>query len=102
MRELTPEEIQEALDLRRDGQARAWGYQCSHSWFTLRITSPRLAGNFHLLCGACSRVEFDMHWERPEIRVERVEDAFLVHDREHLRIRCHLVCGRFNVPPLFE
>ncbi len=39
MRELTYEEIQEALRLRQGGTATAYDYQLSHSWSVLRITN---------------------------------------------------------------
>ena len=94
-------EIQEALDLRRHGHARPLDYRVSHQWFILRITAPDLAGNFHLLCGACERVEFDTHWGPLNIRVERDGDDFLVHDGAHLRVRCGLLAGEYNVPPVF-
>jgi len=49
---MTLYQIQKALDLRRGGAAKPWEYQVSLQRFTLRITAPALAGNFHLVCGA--------------------------------------------------
>jgi hypothetical protein len=102
MHPMTLDEIREALNARRDGQARAWGYDSSFSRFALRITSPSLAGNFHLHCEACSRVEFDMSWERPEIAIERVANGYMVRDGTHLYVACQVVAGHYNVPPLFD
>jgi len=106
VREMTIAEIQEALDFRRDGSARAWDYRCSHSWFEIRITSPSRAGNFHLRCGSCTRCAFDIHWERPEIHIEQAPKgagyAWLVRDKNHLVIHCDMVVGEFNVQPVFQ
>jgi hypothetical protein len=102
MHPMTLEEIREALDARCDGHALAWGYSASLSVFALRITSPRLAGNFHLHCSACSRVEFDMSWEQPQIAIERAANGYVVRDGTHLYVACGIVAGHYNVPPLFE
>lgn len=102
MKELTPEEVQQALDLRRKGKAQIWNYQVSHQWLTLRITAPDLAGNFHLMCGACERAEFDSCWQPINIRIERIADGFLIQDSLHLRVKCGLVTGKHNVQPVFS
>src|SRR5689334_17843553 len=101
MRELTIQEIQEALNLRRDGWAKAWDYQVSHKWFTLRIEAPNIAGNFHLLFGGCERLEFDTYWQPINITVEKRGDDFIAYDEPHLFIRCGLLFGHYNEPPLF-
>ena len=101
MKELTPQEVQQALDLRRRGKAQIWKYQVSHQWLTLRITAPDLAGNFHLMCGDCERVEFDTHWQPINITIERTDDGFLVQDNIHLHVKCGLIVGEYNIQPVF-
>ena len=106
MREMTTPEIQEALDLRQDGVARVWGYQCSHSWFELRITSPSLAGNFHIKCGGCTRCTFDIQIARPKIQIQPAPEGaghgWIVQDGDRLQIHCDIIIGNYNVQPVFQ
>ena len=98
---MTFKQIQEALAARSGGQAKVWGYRVSHKWLVIRLTAPQLAGNFHLSCGDCERVEFDAAWFGAAVQVEQAEDGFLVHDGAHLRVECGIVEGAFNVEPCF-
>jgi len=93
--------IQNALDLRRGGAAQPWEYQVSLQRFTLRITAPELAGNFHLVCLACERLEFDTNWSPIAVTVEQRESGFVVYDGPHLRVECGVVAGEYNVLPVF-
>ncbi len=99
-------EIQDAIDLRQDGTASAWSYQCSHAWFELRITSATLAGNFHLKCGACIHCTFDTHWKQPRIHIQRATEGagylWVVKDNDHLLIHCNIIVGNYNVQPVFQ
>jgi len=99
---MTLQQIQKALDLRRGGEARPWEYQVSLQRFTLRITASALAGNFHLVCLACERLEFDTTWSPIAITIERCEFGFVVYDRTYLRVECGVVAGQYNVMPLFD
>jgi len=94
-------QIQEALEIRYGGAAQVWSYSVSHQWLTIRLTKHGLAGNFHLLCGACDRLEFDTAWLDSNLQVERSEAGFVVRDGAHLRVECGIVTGRYNVPPVF-
>ncbi|MCD9189042.1 MAG: hypothetical protein LUM44_21675 [Pyrinomonadaceae bacterium] len=101
MRELTFEEIKEALRLRQGGTALVYEYQLSHSWFVLRITNPKLAGNFHLILGSCDRIEFDISWGQANIEIEKDGENYLVRDSNHLFVKCGIVLGKYNVPPIW-
>jgi hypothetical protein len=102
MRQLSVEEIQQALDLRKDGWSRVWNYQASHSWFELCVVSPKFAGNFHLFCGACTRIECDISWMPLYIQIEKVGNDYIVKDGAHLFVKCGLFVGKYNVPPIFH
>jgi hypothetical protein len=94
-------EIQKALDLRQEGTAQPWVYRVSLQWLTIRITTPGVAGNFHLECGSCERVVFDTWWQCRNIRIEKTADGFRIQDGEHLIVDCGLVVGAYNVAPVF-
>jgi len=81
--------------------AKAWEYHIGHQWLTLRIIAPSMAGNFHLRCGACERVEFDTYRSPVSTQVERHDDSFLVQDGNHLRVRCGIIEGFYNIAPCF-
>jgi hypothetical protein len=96
---MTLKQIQEALAAHHDGMAKAWSYEVSHQWLTVRLTAPQLCGNFHLRCGDCERVEFDTCWSPTAVQIEQVVGGFLVHNGAHLRVECGGIEGDYNVQP---
>jgi hypothetical protein len=98
-----PDAIREALRSRRGGTAVPWEWQVSHSWFTLRVEHPRLAGNLHLVCGACDRVEFDARLLDCDVQIEEPGAGlrFRVIDSHRLLVVCGLLHVEYNVPPVF-
>ncbi len=59
-----------------------------------------MAGNFHLILGSCDRIEFDISWEQVNIQIERNGENYLVKDSTHLFVKCGIILGKYNVPPI--
>ena len=105
--------IRKALDLRRGGVATPWHWTLSHSWFTLRVEKPGVAGNLHLFCGDCERVEFERHILDADILVDEIAGnrrtrgglpstaIYRIHDRDRLLIECGVLRLEYNVMPVF-
>jgi hypothetical protein len=95
-------EIRKALLLRRGGLATPWNWSPSFSSFTLRVEHPRLAGNIHIRCIACERVEFNSRILDCNIDISRTETGlYEIRDGLRLFIECGLLSLEFNVMPLF-
>jgi hypothetical protein len=101
----SPDDYKETLALLSRWQGatgQAWGYDPRDASLVLRFyRDEKVSPWAFLMCGSCSRVQFDSHWENAELHFavssREAGHEFKVTDGSRLYIRCRLITATESV-----
>jgi hypothetical protein len=88
----------------RGGRVKLWEYTPTHRTLTLRVESPAMTGNLHIVCGGCSHVRGPFSWDGCDFDIRRVigEGGITLADEQGgFELRCGIVAVEENVEPVY-
>jgi len=56
----------------RGARAKLWEYTITHTKLTLRVESPSMSGNLHIVCGGCTYIRGPFAWHDNDFVVRRM------------------------------
>lgn len=88
----------------RGVRVKVWEYTPTHSKLTLRVESPAMSGNLHIVCGGCSQVHGPFSWAGCDFKIHRAtgEGGITLSDEQGgFELHCSVVSVEENVEPVY-
>jgi hypothetical protein len=89
----------------RARDVKLWDYTPTLVKLTLRVESPDIPGNLHIVCGGCSYIRGPFRWRECKLQVERGagEDGGMVlrDEAAGFELVCRVVSVEENVEPVY-
>lgn len=88
----------------RGGRVQMWEYTPTHKKLTLRIESPNIEGNVHLVCGGCVFVRGPFSWDNCNLMLSRAteEGVVLTDEKAEFELRFSVISIDEDVDPIYR